>query len=64
MPWFLEVETRTEKHSIRLTDDENEAVGALNDARAKMDMRDVVIIRDRLAVRADDIVSIRLQRRT
>ncbi len=59
MTWYLTVKTKSSgEHHLRLGDSEDEAIEALSDAKTHIGKQGTVTIRNRLAVRAEDIIAV------
>ena len=59
--WKLIVQTKDKEHAIPLGPDESVAVKALAEARKHIGVNGTVTIAERLALRAQDIVSVRIE---
>lgn len=61
-PWFLCVESATREHRIPVGDEKELAVKALDEAREKMHLQNTIVLADRLALPAQTIRSIWIEK--
>jgi hypothetical protein len=58
--WSLTVKTPNGEHKINVGKDEAQALKALDDAKRNIGKSGVVTIADRLALKAEDIISVEI----
>ncbi len=62
--WELIVQTKHGEHSINVGQDESQAVKRLDEAKRYIGMTGTVTIAERLALEAQDILSVRIEEKS